>query len=183
MRRFLSGHFALWGSVFAALYPIPAPAAVPLNDAVGDNDLGGHQIGVLHVADHLCCGLCSQLEGIDIHGGELGGGQTGEEGVVEGENGDISRYGKPHFHAHPLYCHRQDIVADQDGAGRLSPPKKPFQGQAPLPRILRKLQAQLVPVGDMIVRQRKPIPRPPVSSKYQRMAAGNIADAPVPQID
>ena len=103
---------------FLSLHP---SAAVPLDQIMGHDDLGGQQVRVLDVVDHLRGGLDPQLEGIDIDGGQLGGGEPGEQGVVEGNDGQILRDGEPGLNADPLQGYGQDIVADHDGRGPVVP--------------------------------------------------------------
>ena len=45
--------------------------AVPFHKMVGNDDLGGHKVGVLDVVNHLRSSLNPQLEGIDINGSQL----------------------------------------------------------------------------------------------------------------
>lgn len=54
------------------------PAAVPLQEEMGHDDLRGHQVGVLDMVDHLGGRLDPQLEGVHVHGGQLRGGEPGK---------------------------------------------------------------------------------------------------------
>ena len=92
-------------------------AAVALDDGMGNDDLGGGQVGIFHMVDDLVCRLLTQEEGVDIHGSELGGGQLGIEGIVEGDDGDVIGDPQSLLEAYPLQRQRQHIVADHEGRG------------------------------------------------------------------
>ena len=55
------------------LFLVQSAEAVPFHDAVGDDDLSCHQIGIFHVIDDLRGCFIAQLEGIDVHGSQLRG--------------------------------------------------------------------------------------------------------------
>ena len=58
-------------------------------------DLCCQQIRVLDVVDGLAGGLHAQLIGVHIHGGQLGAGDAGEQGIVEGNDGKVLRDAQP----------------------------------------------------------------------------------------
>ena len=45
------------------------PAAVSFDNVMGNDDLGGQQAGIFHMAQHLGCGGDPQLKGINVHRG------------------------------------------------------------------------------------------------------------------
>ena len=69
-------------------------AAAALHNPVGNNGSGGPQVGIFQIGDDLGCGLLAQLIGIDGNSGQLGRGQLAVEGIVEGDDGEISGDGQ-----------------------------------------------------------------------------------------
>ena len=90
-------------------------AALPLDDAVRDDALGRHQFRTLDVADELAGRLDAQLKGIEIHRREPGRGQFREKRIIERDDGNIFRDGKPVRQTGAPERHAQQIVADDDG--------------------------------------------------------------------
>ena len=81
--------------VIRSLFSLPVfPAASPDDQRVGNDDLGGQKVRVLDMVDQLRGGLNAQLEGVDIHRGQLRGCDAGKEGVVKRDNGQIFGNGK-----------------------------------------------------------------------------------------
>ena len=105
----------------------PSAAAVALDDGVGNDDLGGGQVGVFHMVDDLVCRLLTQEEGVDIHGSELRGGQLGIEGIIEGDDGDVIGDPQALLDADPFQRQGENIIADHEGRGPIGAVQKPPQ--------------------------------------------------------
>ena len=70
------------------------------------DDLCGQKVRVLDVVDGLAGGLHAQLVGVDVHGGQLRAGDAGEQGVVEGHDGQVFRDAQSQLAAEPVsYTH------------------------------------------------------------------------------
>lgn len=105
-------------------------AAVPLYDPVRNHDFGGELVRVFQIAQELIGGFLAQLDGIDVHRGELGRCQLGVQGIVEGDDGHILRDGQLHPCADPFQSQGQHIIADHEGCGPVLPCEQSLQGCA-----------------------------------------------------
>ena len=91
--------------------------AAPFYDAVGNDDFVGAEIWVFRVIDDLVGGFLAQLEGIDVYCGQLGRGQLGIEGIVEGDDGKIPGDGQSFLDAGPFQSQSQNVITDHKGRG------------------------------------------------------------------
>ena len=117
------------------------------------DDLCGQKVRVLNVVDGLAGGLHAQLVGVDVHGGQLRAGDAGEQGVIEGHDGQIFRDAQSQFAAELFQHHGKDIVADQHGSGVVRRGEQGFQ--RPLVGIVQgvDLHTVLFPRGDAVLEQ------------------------------
>ena len=117
------------------------------------DDLCGQKVRVLNVVDGLAGGLHAQLVGVDVHGGQLGAGNAGEQRVVEGHDGQIFRDAQSQLAAELLQHHSKDIVTDQHGGGVVRRGEQSFQ--CPLVGIVQgvDLHTVLFPRGDAVLEQ------------------------------
>ena len=157
-------------------------AAVPLHNPMGHNDLGGQQIRVFDVVDDLGGRLNPQLEGVDIHAGELRAGQAGEQGVVKGGHRQILRNPQAQAPGRPLQRHRQHIVAGDDGGGPLREGEKGGQLPVVFLRQAGPLQNVLRPDGEAVFGLSQQIPALPVLGVIVLPLVGDIGHPPVAHI-
>lgn len=117
------------------------------------DDLCGQKVRVLNVVDGLAGGLHAQLVGVDVHGGQLRAGDAGEQGVIEGHDGQIFRDAQSQFAAELFQHHGKDVVADQYGGGVVRCGEQGFQ--RPLVGIVQgvDLHTVLFPRGDAVLEQ------------------------------
>ena len=117
------------------------------------DDLCGQKVRVLNVVDGLAGGLHAQLVGVDVHGGQLRTGDAGEQGVIEGHDGQIFRDAQSQLAAELLQHHGKDIVTDQHGGGVVRRGEQGFQ--CPLVGIVQgvDLHTVLFPRGDAVLEQ------------------------------
>ena len=117
------------------------------------DDLCGQKVRVLNVVDGLAGGLHAQLVGVDVHGGQLRAGDAGEQGVIEGHEGQIFRDAQSQFAAELFQHHGKDVVADQYGGGVVRCGEQGFQ--RPLVGIVQgvDLHTVLFPRGDAVLEQ------------------------------
>ena len=73
----------LCGGLFFCRILFQCLAAGTHHQPVGNDDLGGHQIGIFGVVERLGNRFITQLEGIDLHRSELGRSKFGKQGIVE----------------------------------------------------------------------------------------------------
>ena len=117
------------------------------------DDLCGQKVRVLNVVDGLAGGFHAQLVGVDVHGGQLRAGDAGEQGVIEGHDGQIFRDAQSQFAAELFQHHGKDVVADQYGGGVVRCGEQGFQ--RPLVGIVQgvDLHTVLFPRGDAVLEQ------------------------------
>ena len=115
-------------SISITAEPSGSRTALPLHHVVGNNDFRCHQLRIFHMAYHLGGCLDSQLAGIHIHGCQGRKGESGEKGIVKGQDGHIPRYGQPQTNTCLLQGHCQYVVADQYGRGSVLPCEQGRQG-------------------------------------------------------
>ena len=106
------------------LFGLGRAAATAVDETVGNQDLGGHQVGVFHMIDDLGGGLEAQREGGDIHTGEWCGGHGGVEGIVEREDGDILRNPQTQVEALLFQQQSKNVIVCQNGTGAVLPGKQ-----------------------------------------------------------
>ena len=117
------------------------------------DDLCGQKVRVLDVVDGLAGGLHAQLVGVDVHGGQLRAGDAGEQGVVEGHDGQVFRDAQSQLAAELFQHHGKDVVADQYGGGVVRRGEQGFQRL--LIGIVQgvDLHTVLFPGGDAVLEQ------------------------------
>ena len=144
------------------------------------DDLCGQKVRVLDVVDGLAGGLHAQLVGVDVHGGQLGAGNAGEQRVVEGHDGQIFRDAQSQLAAELLQHHSKDIVTDQHGGGVVRRGEQSFQ--CPLVGIVQgvDLHTVLFPRGDAVLEQGHLIAPLALCGKQHSVADPEIRNAAVP---
>ena len=75
------------------------------------------------------CGLLAQLIGIDGNSGQLGRGQLAVEGIVEGDDGEISGDGQSGCGTGPFQNQSQKVIADNECGGPVFPAEQLPQGR------------------------------------------------------
>jgi len=143
------------------------------------DDLCGQKVRVLNVVDGLAGGLHAQLVGVDVHGGQLGAGNAGEQRVVEGHDGQIFRDAQSQLAAELLQHHSKDIVTDQHGGGVVRRGEQSFQ--CPLVGIVQgvDLHTVLFPRGDAVLEQGHLIAPLALCGKQHSVADPEIRNAAV----
>ena len=117
------------------------------------DDLCCQKVRVLNVVDGLAGGLHAQLVGVYVHGGQLRAGDAGEQGVVEGHDGQVFRDAQSQLAAELFQHHGKDVVADQYGGGVVRRGEQGFQRL--LIGIVQgvDLHTVLFPRGDAVLEQ------------------------------
>ena len=117
------------------------------------DDLGRQKIRVLDVVNGLAGRFHAQLVGVHVHSGQLRAGDAGEQGVIEGHDGQIFRDAQSQFAAELFQHHGKDVVADQYGGGVVRCGEQGFQ--RPLVGIVQgvDLHTVLFPRGDAVLEQ------------------------------
>ena len=117
------------------------------------DDLCCQKVRVLNVVDGLAGGLHAQLVGVDVHGGQLGAGDAGEQRVVEGHDGQVLRDAQSQLAAELFQHHSKDVVTDQHGGGVVRGSEQGFQRL--LVGIVQgvDLHTVLFPRGDAVLEQ------------------------------
>lgn len=144
------------------------------------DDLCGQKVRVLDVVDGLAGGLHAQLVGVDVHGGQLRAGDAGEQGVIEGHDGQIFRDAQSQFAAELLQHHSKDIVTDQHGGGVVRRGEQGFQ--CLLVGIVQgvDLHTVLFPRGDAVLEQGHLIAPFALCGEQHGVADPEIRNAAVP---
>ena len=143
------------------------------------DDLCCQKVRVLDVVDGLAGGLHAQLVGVDVHGGQLGAGDAGEQRVVEGHDGQIFRDAQSQFAAELFQHHGKDVVTDQHGGGVVRCGEQGFQ--CPLVGIVQgvDLHTVLFPRGDAVLEQGHLIAPLALCGKQHSVADPEIRNAAV----
>ena len=143
------------------------------------DDLCGQKVRVLNVVDGLAGGLHAQLVGVDVHGGQLRAGDAGEQGVIEGHDGQIFRDAQSQFAAELFQHHGKDVVADQYGGGVVRCGEQGFQRL--LIGIVQgvDLHTVLFPGGDAVLEQGHLIAPLALCGKQHGIADPEIRNAAV----
>ena len=134
------------------------------------------------MAYHLGGCLDSQLAGIHIHGCQGRKGESGEKGIVKGQDGYIPRYGQPQTNTGLLQGHCQYVIADQYGRGSVLPCEQGRQGLVLLLRHRRHLHAQLAVKRNAPLCQGQHISHFPVVVIKKRMVPGQAGNPYMAQI-
>ena len=69
---------------------------------MGNDDFCGTEIGVLQIVDDLHGGFLTQLIGVDVNCGKLGGCQFAVKRIIESDDGNIIRNGEIQLVAGPV---------------------------------------------------------------------------------
>ena len=143
------------------------------------DDLCGQKVRVLDVVDGLAGGLHAQLVGVDVHGGQLRAGDAGEQGVIEGHDGQIFRDAQSQFAAELFQHHGKDVIADQHGGGVVRRGEQGFQ--CPLVGVVQgvDLHTVLFPRGDAVLEQGHLIAPLALCGKQHSVADPEIRNAAV----
>ena len=134
------------------------------------------------MADELAGRLDAQLKGIEIHRREPGRGQFREKRIIERDDGNIFRNGKPVRQTGAPERHAQQIVADDDGGRPVRAAEQRVHGRVVADQ-RRHFHAVILRKGEIRQCQRRLIAAPAVGGEKIGVVAAQIGDAPMPPAD
>ena len=154
-------------------------AALPGDELMRHDDLCGQKVRVLNVVDGLAGGLHARLVGVDVHGGQLRAGDAGEQGVIEGHDGQVLRDAQSQLAAELFQHHGKDVVADKHGGGVVRRGEQGFQRL--LVGIVQgvDLHTVLFPRGDAVLEQGHLVAPLALCGKQHSVADPEIRNAAV----